>query len=96
MRLKTAAVILFALVLGGLLFLSSWQGFRYETLKREVQRMEEEQKDWLEQNRKLVAALAVLGSPERIERIADRELGLKKVEPSRVTTVVIPGQAAGE
>ncbi len=95
MRLKTAVVILFALVLGGLLFLSSWQGFRYETLKREVRRMEEEQKDWLELNRKMVAALAVLGSPERIERIA-RELGLKKAEPSRVTTIVIPGQASGE
>ncbi len=95
MRLKTAVVVLFALVLGGLLFLSSWQGFRYETLKREVQRMEEEQKDWLEQNRKLVAALAVLGSPERIEHLA-RELGLRKADPSRVTTIVIPGEASGE
>jgi cell division protein FtsL len=96
MRGKTAIVIVFALVLGGLLFLSSWQGFRYESLKREVRRMEEEQKDWLELNKKLVAALAVLGSPERIERIAVKELGLRKVEPSRVTTVVIPGETGGE
>ena len=58
--------------------------------------MEEEQKDWLELNKKLVAALAVLGAPERIERIAARELGLKKVEPSKVTTIVIPGEASGE
>jgi cell division protein FtsL len=96
MRLKTAVVIAFALVLGGLLFLSSWQGFRYESLKREVRRMEEEQADWLELNKKLVAALAVLGSPARIERIATRDLGLKKIEPSRVTTVVTPGESAGE
>jgi cell division protein FtsL len=88
--------IVFALVLGGLLFLASWQGFRYESLKREVRRMEEEQKDWLELNKKLVAALAVLGAPERIERIATQELGLQKVEPSRVTTVRIPGEAGGE
>jgi cell division protein FtsL len=96
MRAKAAIVIVFALVLGGLLFLSSWQGFRYESLKREVRRMEEEQKDWLELNKKLVAALAVLGSPERIERIATKKLGLRKVEPSKVTTIVIPREDSGE
>jgi cell division protein FtsL len=96
MRAKAAIAIAFALVLGGLLFLSSWQGFRYESLQREVRRMEEEQKDWLELNKKLVAALAVLGSPERIERIATQKLGLKKVDPSRVTTIVFPGEDGGE
>jgi cell division protein FtsL len=87
---KAAIGIGLALVLGGLLFLNTWQGYRFETLKRDVQAMEAEQRDWLEQNKKLVAAVAVLSSPERIQRIAEGELGLKKLERSALATVVIP------
>jgi cell division protein FtsL len=89
---KAAIGIGFALVLGGLLFLNTWQGYRFERLKRDVQQLEGEQRDWLEQNKKLVAAVAVLSSPERIQSIAEGELGLKKLERSALTTVVIPGE----
>ncbi len=90
--MKRAAIgIGLALVLGGLLFLSTWQGYRFEALKRSVQELEAEQRDWLEQNKKLVAAAAVLSSPERIQRIAEAELGLKRLERSARTTVVVPG-----
>lgn len=93
---KAAIGIGFALVLGGLLFLNTWQGYRFERLKRDVQLLESEQRDWLEQNKKLVAALAVLSSPERIERIAVRQLGLKKLERSGLATIVVPREGAGE
>jgi cell division protein FtsL len=87
---KAATGIGLALVLGGLLFLNTWQGYRFEALKREVQQLEAEQRDWLEQNKKLVAAVAVLASPERIQRLAEGELGLKKPERSALATVVVP------
>jgi cell division protein FtsL len=87
---KAAIGISLALVLGGLLFLNTWQGYRFESLKREVRAMEEEQRDWLEQNKKLVAAVAVLSSPERILRIAEKELRLKKPARSSLATVVAP------
>jgi cell division protein FtsL len=93
---RAAIAILFVLLLGGLVFLGTWQGYRYGTLKRELQELEAEQRDWLEQNKKLVAALAVMGSPERIERIALKELGLKRLDKSRRTTVVLPQAAADE
>ena len=93
---KAAIGIGFALVLGGLLFLNTWQGYRFERLKRDVQLLESEQRDWLEQNKKLVAALAVLSSPERIERIAVRQLGLKKLERSSLATIVVPREGSGE
>jgi hypothetical protein len=93
---KAAIGIGFALVLGGLLFLNTWQGYRFERLKRDVQLLESEQRDWLEQNKKLVAALAVLSSPERIERIAVRQLGLKKLERSGLATIVVPREGSGE
>jgi len=87
---KAAIGISLALVLGGLLFLNTWQGYRFESLKRDVQGMEAEQRDWLEQNKKLVAAVAVLSSPERIQRIAEKELALRKPERSALATVVLP------
>lgn len=92
-RLKAAIIVAFVLLLGGFFFLNTWQGYRYEKLRRDVQNMEEEQRDWLEQNKKLVAALAVLSSPERIEKLAERELGLVRLDSSRVTTVVAAGRS---
>ena len=93
---RAAIAVCFVLVLGGLVFLGTWQGYRYERLKRGVRELEAEQRDWLEQNKKLVAALAVMSSPDRIERIAVRELGLKRLERSRLTTVVLPAEPADE
>ena len=87
---KAAIGISLALVLGGLLFLNTWQGYRFESLKRDVQELEAEQRDWLEQNKKLVAAMAVLSSPERIQRIADKDLALRKPARSELATVVLP------
>ena len=89
---KAAIGIGFALVLGGLLFLNTWQGYRFERLKRDVQQLEAEQRDWLEQNKKLVAAVAVLSSPERIQSIAESDLGLRKLERSALVTVTVPGE----
>jgi cell division protein FtsL len=93
---KAATAIALALLLGGLLFLNTWQGYRFEALRRHMQQLESEQRDWMEQNKKLVAALAVLSSPQRVERIATRQLGLRKLERSRLTTVVVPRESAGE
>jgi hypothetical protein len=94
--MKTAIGIGLSLALGGLLFLNTWQGYRFEHLKREAQQLEAEQRDWLEQNKKLVAALAVLSSPQRIERIAVGELGLKKLERSALVTIAAPPEGPGE
>ena len=93
---KAATAIALALLLGGLLFLDTWQGYRFESLRRGVEQLEAEQRDWMEQNKKLVAALAVLSSPERVERIASRQLGLRKLDRSLLTTVVVPPESPGE
>jgi len=61
-----------------LFFLNTWQGFRYQELEREVAGLEQEQKNWLEKNKKAIAALAVLSSPERIKALA---VGSWELEP---------------
>ncbi|GHV94135.1 hypothetical protein AGMMS50293_04550 [Spirochaetia bacterium] len=81
------AVITIPLFLG----LTVWQSNRYSGLKEELGRLEEAQADWVESNKRLIAGIAVLSSPERIEHIAEKDLGLHKIRPEDVLQVRIEG-----
>ncbi len=89
MSFKRLPILLLTFLVTALFFLNTWQGFRYETLKRQIVRLEAEQKDWLEKNKKIIAALAVFTSPERIERLAKDKLGLKRIDSSKILKVVL-------
>ncbi len=89
MKLKSSFIIITALAFLSLFFLNSWQGFRYQELKRDVEELEAEQQEWLEKNKKAIAALAVLSSPERVKDLAENELGLRPIESSDILKVVI-------
>ena len=89
MSLKRLPILFLVLLVTALFFLNTWQGFRYETLRRQVMRLEVEQKDWLEKNKKLIAALAVFSSPERIEGLAKARLRLKRIDSSNILKVVL-------
>ena len=60
----------------GLFFLNVWQSYRYESLEREVSAIEREQTRVFEENKRLIAGIALLESPDRIERIARDQLEL--------------------
>ena len=75
------------LVLG----LATWQSNRYTELEREVAKLESSQEEWLESNKRLIAAIAVLSSSERIENIAIRDLRLSKKRPEEVLQIHIVG-----
>ncbi len=75
MRSVKLFLFLLALAVSALFAGNTWHGVRYERLQREVKNMEEEQKEWLERNKKLIAGLAVFSSPGRIEKLAG-QLGL--------------------
>lgn len=72
-----------------ILGLDSWQTARYARVDAELRALEEQQRDWLESNKRLIAGIAVLGSSQRIERIARDELHLRKVEPEEVLQIGI-------
>jgi cell division protein FtsL len=80
-----------ALTIPLFLGLNVWQSNRYANLKQEIDRLEQAQADWVESNKRLIAAIAVLSSPERIEHIAQNELGLRKIRPEDVLQVKIEG-----
>ena len=91
MRLRSPLFILMILTFLSVYFLNTWQGFRYQELEREVRMLEEEQKNWLEKNKKVIAALAVLSSPERIRSLAVDSLGLKPLKAEDLIEIELGG-----
>jgi cell division protein FtsL len=78
-----------------LLALTVWQSNRCNELKQELNRLEETQAEWVESNKRLIAGIAVLSSPERIEYIAENDLALHKIRPEDVLQVKIQGGEKG-
>ena len=62
-----------------LLFLNVWQAYRYEQLTRSVRDLEERQREVLEENKRIIAAISILRSPLRTGRLAVERLGLERV-----------------
>ncbi len=82
-------LILAACMVPVFFFLQVLTSYQYQVLQREVSSLEREQKDWFEKNKKIIAGISVLRSPERIEKIARDELGLVKIDSSRIKRLVI-------
>jgi hypothetical protein len=91
MRLRSPIFILLVVAFLALFFLNSWQGFRYQELERVVEMLELEQKNWLEKNKKVIAALAVLSSPGRVESLAVDKLGLKALKAEDILEITVQG-----
>jgi cell division protein FtsL len=72
-----------------LLGITAWQSARYNQLDREVRRLEAVQETWVENNKRLIAGIAVLSSSERIEQIALHDLRLTKIQPEDVLQIRI-------
>ena len=73
-------------------FLNVWQSYRYNKQQSEIAALERKQQEWLEQNKRIITGIEVLSSPERIENLAQNELGLRQPEPDRIIQIRIPGK----
>jgi cell division protein FtsL len=73
-----------------------WQSTRYTELTWEIEKLETEQEEWLENNKRLIAGIAVLSSSERIENIAKNDLGLVKKSPEEILQIKIEGGPGGD
>ena len=85
MKKKLTAVLIFLIPV--LMFLSVWQSYRYDILSREVADLEQVQKDIFEKNKKIVMGIEFLKSPFRINKIAEEELDLEKINPDRILRI---------
>ena len=81
--------ILFILVftIPVLLFFNVWQVYRHDQVKDTVSALEEQQREWLERNKRMIAGIAVLRSPTRIDQLAKEELELEKIESGRLLRI---------
>lgn len=66
------------------------QTIQYQDLRRVVAAQEKEQDSWVEKNRKALAGVTVLRSPERIEDLAEKDPGLKVVGADRTVKIQFP------
>ncbi len=80
--MKKVLLLLFAATVPALLGLKIWQVHRTQTLLSRIETLDQQQREWLEKNKRLLSAIAVFRSPARIERLARERLGLEPgVEP---------------
>ena len=74
-----------------LLILYVFQAHRYAKLKSEVRSLETKQVELIEKNKKLISEISLLSSSDRIERIAEQELGMHKADTDEIVRVEIKG-----
>lgn len=84
------------LIIPLLLFASVWQSYRYDRLSGEVAEMEQTQKELFEKNKKIVMGIEFLKSPFRIDKIAEEELELEKIDPERVIRIELGASEGGQ
>lgn len=82
-------VYLFAILIPVLLIVNAVQANRYTKLKSELSTLEDSQIALVEKNRELISEISVLSSSDRIERIAERDLGMHKAKKEEIVRVEI-------
>lgn len=88
---RTLAVCLVAAAIPALLIVNGIQARRFANLSDEVDRLERRQEELIEENKKIVTDISLLSSTERIEKIAEEELGMHKAESSDIVRVEMKG-----
>ena len=86
---KHLLLYFFAFSIPVFLGIAAWQSVRYTELDKNARRLEAVQEEWVENNRKLIAGIAVLSSSSRIEQVAVRDLRLSKIRPEDILQVRI-------
>lgn len=84
---KSIMMCLTALCIPGLLVFNAIQARKYAELEQQVLDLEKKQSDLVEENKKLITDISILSRTDRIERIAEEELGMRKAETEEILRV---------
>lgn len=93
--MKRLFAVLVVLSVPLLLLSTVRQTARFQTLRAEALRLESLQKEWIEQNRKLIAGISVLSARARVEEAARGALGLVPVRPEGILRIKIDAKGSG-
>jgi cell division protein FtsL len=80
--MKKGMILILTLLVPCFLLLEVWGVFRYDKLGNEVAKIEQEQSDWIERNKKTILGIAYYSSPERVNKIVKNDLKLEKTSVS--------------
>ena len=82
--------IFVALVIPLAVIVATWSGLHRHLLTQELRVLEHEQAAWLEENKRLLASIAIYRSPQRIGDLGERDLGLIPISAEHLTIVELP------
>ncbi len=81
-------LVIFCAVLVPLLFaLNAIQADRYMKAQDEIKALEQKQVELVEENKRLITDISLLSSGERIGKIAEEDLGMRKAESEEIVRV---------
>lgn len=93
---KNILAVLLIFMIPLFLFFTVWQSMEYSALENEVQRLDQEQYHIININRRFISGITVLSSPERIEKLAVDELGMRKAEADEIMRIRFRQDGYGE
>jgi hypothetical protein len=75
-----------------LLFVNARQSFLHERLKDEIDNNELEQKEWLEENKRMLSTYSVFSSPARVQKITEENSDLDTAGPGQSIIINIKSE----
>ncbi len=84
---KAVLLCLGALAIPSLLIFDAIQARKYASLADQVEALEVRQQELVEENKKLITDISLLSGTDRIESIAENELGMRKAETDEIIRV---------
>ena len=67
--------------------LNAMQADRYMKAQDEIKQLEQKQVELVEENKRLITDISLLSSGERVGKIAEEELGMRKAESEEIVRV---------
>ncbi|HBD68000.1 MAG TPA: cell division protein FtsL [Treponema sp.] len=84
-------VALLALCIPGALAIGGMRSRKYADLNKDVIDLETRQQTLVDENKNLITDISLLSSTDRIERIAEEELGMRQAESEEIVRVQMKG-----
>ncbi len=91
--MRRAVLLVLLVSVPVLLMLQVLQAYRYVLATEELGALEQLQMERLDENRRLLAGIAVFRSPERLFEVSSEALELRSAEPENVVQVRTPESA---
>lgn len=94
--MKKVIILLILLTVPVSLFVVVHQVFINEKIQKEMKVLTEKQRTLFEKNKRLIANIAILKSPARIENLAKKNLNLKEIPDDKIIHISIRPNGRGD